>query len=65
MQVLELEYTGKQVAVQNLQLPVTSASGSIITCTFALQFCKLFNHYAIPVSNLKYLPVVCKGVWNH
>jgi len=64
MQVLELEYTGNQVTVQNLQLPVTSASGSIITCTVALQFCKSFNHYAIPVSNLKYLPVVCKGVWS-
>jgi hypothetical protein len=46
------------------KLPVTSSLGSIITCTVALQFCKSFNHYAIPVSNLKYLPVIGKGVWN-
>ena len=64
MQVLELEYAGKQVAAQSVKLLVTSSSGSIITCTVALQFCKSFNHYAIPVSNLKYLPVVIAGVWS-
>ena len=64
IQVLELEFTGKEINTQNIQLPVTSSLGSIITCTVALQFCKSFNHYAIPVNNLKYLPVVIAGVWS-